>query len=141
MKRAPTILFAITMCLLLISCNRNKVDMGEEGLNFETCLSELEERISEDYQLKDFKLIRLRVDIADGAENYCILLIDGMYDDNGIATSWGKSFEISYDDFLALYKVNDNCIVYNTELTDCYNFIVTDIPAWAIKGVYNIMFE
>lgn len=47
----------------------------------------------------------------------------------------------AYDDFLALYKVNDNCIVYNTELTDCYNFIVTDIPAWAIKGVYNIMFE
>ena len=144
MKRILLTALAITLCLSFFSgCanKKNKVDPELKGLDANICLSELEERISNDYQLKDFKLVRIGIDIADSRKNECILWIVGQYDKSGTNTSWGKTFDISYEDFLSLYKVNNGHIIYNSEITEYYDTIITDIPAWAIKGVYNIMFE
>jgi len=143
MKRILLTILAIMLCLPVISgCSnkRNKVDPEASGLDFDTCISELEERISEEYLLIDFKLVRLGVDIADGTKNECILRIVGQYDKDGISTSWGKTFDISYEDYLSLVEVNNSHIIYNSENTEYIDTIITDIPAWAIKGVYNIMF-
>ena len=144
MKRTLLTILAIILCLSALSgCSnvRNKVDPEASGLDFDTCISELEERISAEYLLKDFKLVRLGVDIADGTKNECILRIVGQYDKDGITTSWGETFDISYEDYLSLCKVNNSHIIYNSEITEYIDTIITDIPAWAIKGVYNIMFE
>ena len=144
MKRILLTILAIILCLAAFSgCSnvRNKVDPEASGLDFDTCISELEERISAEYLLKDFKLVRLGVDIADGTKNECILRIVGQYDKDRISTSWEKTFDISYEDYLSLCKVNNSHIVYNSEITEYYDTIITDIPAWAIKGAYSIIFE
>ena len=62
MKRNSIVLILLTLCLLLASCGyvSNKVDTDIECLVFEACLSELEDRLSSEYQLKYFKLIRFR---------------------------------------------------------------------------------
>ena len=118
MKRILLTILAIILCLAAFSgCSnvRNKVDPEASGLDFDTCISELEERISAEYLLKDFNLVRLGVDIADGTKNECILRIVGQYDKDGISTSWGKTFDISYEDYLSLCKVNNSHIIkYNT---------------------------
>ena len=144
MKRIFITILAITLCLIILlgcSNNRNKVDPELTGLDFDTCISELEKCISEEYQLKDFKLVRIGVDIAKNTKKECILRIVGKYDDNGSSAYWGESFDISYDDYLSLCKANDSSIVYNAEITDYYDSLITQVPAWAIKGAYSIIFE
>jgi len=138
---ATLILVLTLLCQSMISCTRNKVDPEAEGLVFDTCLAELEERISKEYQLQDFKLVRLGVDKIKHSKKGCILRIKGTYDENGALETWGKAFDISYDDYLAFFKVAENHIFYNTEITDYYDSLMTDVPAWVIQGVYNIMFD
>lgn len=142
MKRNSIVLILLTLCLLLASCGyvSNKVDTDIEGLDFEACLSELEDRISSEYQLKDFKLIRLITSVQKGKRAGHSLTVFGRYDNNGESALWDKSFDISKKDHFSFINANDNFIIYNTEWDSSYSILVLNPPAWAINSVYKIMF-
>jgi hypothetical protein len=140
MKNVLIFVLAAMLCISLSACVRNKVEVRED-LDFDTCLSELEGRMATEYGLENFRLTRFKVDHTEGRRDKRVLLVGGTYDNGGVRDTWGKYFSISHDDFVLLYRVNDDFIVYNTELTDYYATLASEIPAWAIKGVYNIMFK
>lgn len=142
MKKNGFILILLILCLMLASCGyvSNKVDTDIEGLDFEACLSELEDRISSEYQLKDFKLIRLITSVQKGKRAGHSLTVFGRYDNNGESALWDKSFDISKKDHFSFINANDNFIIYNTEWDSSYSILVLNPPAWAINSVYKIMF-
>ena len=99
-------------------------------------------RAASEFGLEGYELISITVDILEVPNSEdCYISIKGSYDaDNEEAIS-SKSFDITRHDFDLLYSVNKGSVLYNAKATELHDEIITDIPAWAINGVYNIMFE
>ena len=102
-------------------------------------VKELEKQIEKTYGIKNFKLTRLTVDTCDCLDHDSILTMLGTHEANGSAEAWGKSISISYSDFLELYRVNDNYIVYNTETTSHYDILKTDISDDTYQAVLTCL--
>ena len=78
-------------------CQSQKVcEIIEQYIEEQGTISELEERISEKYQLENFNLMQMSVDVADplegdGEVSYeSVLFIKGTYDYNGQTASWKR---------------------------------------------------
>ena len=102
-------------------------------------VKELEKQIEKTYGIKNFKLTRLTVDTCECLDHDSILTMSGTHEANGTAEAWGKSISISYSDFLELYKINNNYIVYNTEATSRYDILKTDISDDTYQTVLNCL--
>jgi hypothetical protein len=64
----------------------------------------------------------------------------GTYDNNGTAATWTKYFSISHDDFSLLYAVNDDYTVYNAEINDFYESIITDMNEKTLEVMCDNVF-
>lgn len=149
MRKTMILLLLLAGCFLFAACSQatvvknlpNKIVSTDEQKNLDSCIAELEERVSKEYQLERFRLISIKVDIAKNDQRDCRLLVQGVHRENGAATMWSKIFAISYDDYLLLAGVNNHSVVYNVELNEADDQIVSQVPAWVIVGVQRIMFE
>ena len=102
-------------------------------------VNELEKQIEKTYGIKNFKLTRLTVDTCNCLDHDSILTMSGTHEANGTTEAWGKTISISYSDFLDLYKINDNYIVYNTETTSHYDILKTDISDDTYQAVLTCL--
>ncbi|MBE6633988.1 MAG: hypothetical protein E7620_06570 [Ruminococcaceae bacterium] len=148
MKKAIVFIFMMSLCIMLAACSQttvvknlpNKIESTAEARELESCIAELEEQVSREYRLDGFRLIRLKVDIAKNDKRECVLLVEGIHKENGVTAMWNELFEISYDDYLLLSGVNNSHVVYNVELNEVNDPIISDVPSWVIVGVNRIMF-
>lgn len=109
-------------------------------------VEELEDLISSHYQLRNFKLVRIHVDIygeiTDSKEKiyHCSLDVEGNYGASQ-ELKWEKYCSITKDVFQSLYDLNDDYVVYNSEITPVYDSLVTNIPQPAINSICNIIID
>ena len=149
MRKTMILLLLLAGCFLFAACSQatvvknlpNKIVSTDEQKNLDSCIAELEERVSVEYQLENFRLICLRVDIMKNDKRDCRLLVKGIHKENGATVTWGKVFEISYEDYQLLSGVNKSHLVYNVELDETNDQIISKVPSWVIVGVQRIMFE
>ena len=147
MKKQFIVLISLIISFtLLVSCSDNLDNKVDDSALIEAsadeCIDKLEERAASEFGLEGYELISITVDILEVPNSEdCYISIKGSYDaDNEEAIS-SKSFDITRHDFDLLYSVNKGSVLYNAKATELHDEIITDIPAWAINGVYNIMFE
>ncbi len=109
-------------------------------------LEDFEKQISAKYKIDNFSLVRIVLSIHgnidhSGFTGYsCMMALDGTYDNNGTAATWTKHFSISHDDFSLLYAVNDDYTVYNAEINDFYESIITDMNEKTLEVMCDNVF-
>lgn len=108
-------------------------------------VEELEDFISLEYKLENFKLSQIIVGVCDCISDSkeimydCTLLVAGKYGENQ-EMKWEKYFSITKDVFQSLYDLHNDYVVYNSEITPVYDSLVTNIPQSAINRICNIIF-
>ena len=86
-------------------------------------------------------LTRIEISIRDRKRKPFKLTIEGTYEGDGERDFWEKNFTVTPKDFNTLYYINEDMLVYNVQTNDGDGETVEDIPAWAIEGIYNIIFK
>lgn len=140
MKRLIVLLLVLLCCFSIVSCNEDKIDPDSEVDSLEEEIEILEAAIGQKYGLEDFEIQRIRISVLDKRRKPFRLTVEGTYDGDGERDFWEKRYTITPKDFNTLYHVNDDMLIYNTE-KDGEDEVVSNIPAWVIEGVYNIIIK
>ena len=138
MKKLIVLLLALLCCFSIVSCSEDKIDPDSEVGSLAEEIETLEKAAGQKYGLEDFEIQRIRISVLDKKRKPFRLTVEGTYEGDGERDFWEKRYTITPKDFNTLYHVNDDMIVYNVE-KDGDDEIVSDIPAWVIEGIYNIV--
>lgn len=137
-----TILLAVTLCASAYRSfvdAENKVDtldgVGDNSDN----IVDLEKQISKQYELENFKLIRITIESVDNQSSRYEMYVSGSYTIDAKVELWSKLYEIAYTDFQTLCALN-NKVLYNAEKSRDYE-ITTDVPQEIILLISRIIFE
>ena len=141
MKKITALLFVLILCFAIVSCETDMIDPDAEVDTLEEEIEHLETTISAQYDLEDFELTRIEISIRDRKRKPFKLTIEGTCDGDGERNFWEKSFTVTPKDFNTLYSINEDMTVYSAEGDESSEESFTDIPAWAVEGVYNIIFK
>lgn len=138
-----TILLAVTLCASAYRFwvdAENKVDtldgVGDNSDN----IVDLEKQISKQYELENFKLIRVTIESVDNQSSRYEMHISGSYTTDAKVELWSKSYEITYDDYNLLYGFNQDDVIYNTYKDEKYKEIVVNIPPELVTCISASMF-
>lgn len=115
------------------------LDNVDGDINEPQEITDLEKTISKQWsELENFEFIRITVDTIDSKEHEkSILRIKYSYTVDARVEVKDASFEISYEDFLTLYRDNDGFVLYNSLVTESYDTIITDIEPASLVIVQN----
>ena len=118
---------------------KGKYDNVDGDINVPQEIADLEKSISKQWdELENFEFIRITVDTIDSKEHEKrILRIKYSYTVDARVVVKDASFEISYEDFLTLYRDNDGFVLYNSLVTESYDTIITDIEPASLAIVQN----
>ena len=118
---------------------KGKYDNVDGDINVPQEIADLEKSISKQWdELENFEFIRITVDTIDSKEHEkSILIIKYSYTFDARVEVKDASFEISYEDFLTLYRDNDGFVLYNSLVTESYDTIITDIEPASLAIVQN----
>ncbi len=135
----------VFLLFCLVCCAQNKVDPTGTGMEWEEFATAVESKLADENGFSNPRVTHIMVDILDVPNSKdCRLHISGTHDGHdGKAQKFHSIFKITRDDFDALYSVNGGYVLYNVEKTDVlyYDTVITEIPSWAIEGMYNIVFN
>lgn len=136
---AFVLLSVVSFCVGRAIDGNNKNDKIDGGANASQEITDLEKTISKQWdELKNFEFIRITIDTIDSTEHEkSILNIKYSYTVEARVEVKDVSFEISYEDFLTLYRDNDGFVFYNSLITESYNTIITDIEPASLAIVQN----
>ena len=118
---------------------KGKYDNVDGVINVPQEIADLEKSISKQWdELENFEFIRITVDTIDSSEHKkSIMNIKYSYTVDARVVVKDASFEISYEDFLTLYRDNDGFVLYNSLVTESYDTIITDIEPASLAIVQN----
>lgn len=118
---------------------KGKYDNVDGDINVPQEIADLEKSISKQWdELENFEFVRITVDTIDSKEHEKrILRIKYSYTVDARVVVKDASFEISYEDFLTLYRDNDGFVLYNSLVTESYDTIITDIEPASLAIVQN----
>ena len=167
MKKLIFILLSLLICMGLFGCDVTEKDsdgntqstetdtetMSETNVETTTeieysikTVEELEDLISDHYQLRNFKLVRIQVDIYGEITDskkivyHCSLFAEGNYGASQ-ELKWQKYASITKNVFQSLYDLNNDYVVYNSEITPVYDTLVTNIPQSAMNSICNAVID
>ena len=140
MKKITALLLVLVLCFAIVSCQEDMVDPEAEVDSLEEEIKHLEDAICLKYELEDFELTRIEISIRDRKRKPFKLTIQGTYEGDGERNFWEKNYTVTPKDFNTLYDIHEDMLIYNTE-ADGEDEAVADVPAWAVEGVYNILFK
>ena len=145
------ILSILLLCVNLSSCSKPKVVKSDE-YNLEESIVKFEKSMEEKYDLPEFDLIRIMLINPKGVGAKTSVLINGFYQSDGNLELFYEFWELGDDDKKLLGSIWEDyyfLIYAKEEARNLENWgeirnswpIRTDPPAWAIEGVYNIVFD
>lgn len=116
-------LIGIILCLslfisMLIGCE-NEIKTTEKSQtshqNDTLSIESIEEHIAEKNDFDSFELHTIKVHVIDSKEHYSSIGIAGMNVKNGVEEEWSQLYNIDYETFLTLYRINENYLVYDSK--------------------------
>ena len=106
------------LVLMLIGCE-NEIKTTEKTQtsqqNDTLSIKSIEEHIAEKNDFDSFELHTIKVFVIDSKEHYSSIGISGMNVKNGVEEEWSQLYNIDYENFLTLYRINENYLVYDSK--------------------------
>lgn len=117
-KVIGTILCISVLISMMIGCEneiKTTVKTQTSQQNDTLSIKSIEEHIAEKNGFDSFELYTIKVYVIDSKEHYSSIGIAGINVKNGVEEEWSQLYNIDYETFLTLYRINENYLVYDSQ--------------------------